>query len=147
MRNKKDPQSRRGAAAVEFAIAISILLMLVFASIEFVRLNMMKHSVDHASYLACRKGIIVGAQIADVQGVAEDHLALFGMTGATVTVTPNPIVDDTGVVEVSIDVPMAGNSWISPVYFNGTMTGRTKLLADRAAAKMVGALQTTPSSP
>ena len=48
-------QHRTGAVAVEFAIAISILLMIVFASIEFVRLNMLKHSVEHASYLAARK--------------------------------------------------------------------------------------------
>ena len=38
--------SRRGAAAVEFALASSVLLMMVFASIEFVRLNMMKHAVE-----------------------------------------------------------------------------------------------------
>ncbi len=135
---------RRGAAAVEFAFAISILLLIVFASIEFVRLNMMEHSVDHASYLAARKGIIVGAQVADVQAAAEGHLSLFGVTGATITVSPNPIQDDTSIIEVNIDAPMAGNTWISPLYFNGTMTGRTRMLADRSAAEMSAALQDAP---
>ncbi len=132
---------RRGAAAVEFAVAITVLLMVVFASIEFVRLNMMRHSVDHASYLAARKGIVAGASVPDVQAVAQDHLALFGVTGATVTVLPNPITDDSDLIEVSIDAPMSGNTWISPLYFNGTLNGRTRMLADRAAAKMLGSLQ------
>lgn len=132
---------RRGAAAVEFAFAISILLLVVFASIEFVRLNMMEHSIDHASYLAARKGIIVGATVADVQAVAENHLLLFSVTGAEITVSPNPITDESTLIEVSIDAPMTGNSWVSPLYFNGTMRGRTRMLAERTGAKMAAAVQ------
>jgi hypothetical protein len=131
---------RQGAAAVEFAFAISILLLIVFASIEFVRLNMMEHSIDHASYLAARKGIIVGANVDDVQEVAENHLLLFSVTGAEITVSPNPITDESDLIEVSIDVPMAGNSWMSPLYFNGTMRGRTRMLAERTGAEMAAAV-------
>ena len=144
IRRPRATRNRRGAAAVEFAFAIAILIMVVFASIEFVRLNMLKHSVDHASYLAARKGIIIGANVNDVKAKAEDHLALFGVTNATVTVTPNPIKDDTDIVEVNIDVPMSGNTWISPVYFNGTMSGRSRMLAERAAAEMAGAIPAGP---
>ena len=132
--------NRTGAAAVEFAIAISILLLIVFASIEFVRLNMLKHSVGHASYLAARKGIIVGAKTNDVKKVASDHLALFGLSGGSVTVNPNNITDDTQIIEVIVDVPVSGNSWISPLYFNGTLSGRSRMLAERDAADMNSAL-------
>jgi Flp pilus assembly protein TadG len=134
-RNKRN---RAGAAAVEFAIAISVLLMVVFASIEFVRLNMLKHSVEHASYLAARKGIIIGAKSGDVKNEAKDHLAILNVSGETVTVNPSTIDDDTGIVEVTVEVPVSGNSWISPVYFSGTITGRTRMLAERAAAEMAG---------
>ncbi len=133
-------RARTGAAAVEFAIAISVLLLIMFASIEFVRLNMLKHSVEHASYLAARKGIITGAKSSDVKTTAEDHLAILGVTNATVTVNPGSIKDDTEVVEVIIDLPMSGNTWISPLYFNGILTGRTRMLSERAASDMIGAL-------
>ncbi len=143
-RSCRRTKHRHGAAAVEFAVSISILLLFVFASIEFVRLNMLKHSVDHASYLAARKGIIVGAQVADVKNTAEAHLALFGVSNATVTVSPNPIKDDSDIIEVVVDVPMSGNTWISPVYFSDTMHGRTRMLAERAAAEMAGAIAAGP---
>ena len=142
--NQRDPsyrrKSRRGAAAVEFAFAISILILIVFASIEFVRMNMLAHSINHASYLAARKGIIIGSKANDVVSEAETHLALFGVTNASVSVSPSPIKDDTQVVEVVIDVPMSGNTWIAPAYFNGTMTGKTRMLAERAAADMLTAV-------
>lgn len=132
--------NRTGATAVEFAIAISILITIVFASIEFVRLNMLKHSIEHASYLAARKGIIIGAKTDDVIDTATAHLALLNVSGETVTVIPNEITDDTQIVEVIVDVPTSGNSWISPVYFSGTITGRTRMLAEREAADMSAAL-------
>ncbi len=138
-------RTRIGAAAVEFAFAISILLMIVFASIEFVRLTMLKHSVEHASYVAARKGIIIGAQVNDVKQAAQDHLALMGVSGGTVTVNPSTIKDDTQVIEVTVDVPVSGNSWISPVYFTGTLSGRSRMLAERAAADMNSALPSVPA--
>ena len=139
-RANRTNRSRAGAAAVEFAIAISVLIMIVFASIEFVRLNMLKHSIQHASYLAARKGIIIGAKSNDVKDEASAHLALLNISGETVTVNPNNIDDDTQIVEVIVDVPMSGNSWISPVYFSGTISGRTRMLAERQAADMAAAL-------
>ena len=141
---KRSP--RTGATAVEFALAITILLMIVFASIEFVRLNMLKHSVEYASYLAARKGIIIGANSSDVKQAAEDHLSLLSITGGSVTVSPEEITDETQVVEVVVDVPVTGNSWISPVYFSSTLSGRTRMLAERAAAEMSSALPASETS-
>ena len=124
---------------------VSVLMMIVFASIEFVRLNMLKHSVEYASYLAARNGIIIGAKVNDVKQVALDHLDLFTLSGASVDITPNNITDDTEIIEVTVNVPVTGNSWISPVYFSGTLSGRTRMLAERAAADMNSALPAATS--
>lgn len=137
-------RNREGAAAVEFAVAISFLLLLVFGSIEFVRLTMLKHSVEHASYLAARNGMIIGAKSNDVKAIAEDHLALLSVSNATVALTPNSINDATQIIEVNITVPVSGNSWISPVYFTGDILGRTRMLTERAAADMAEALPPGP---
>jgi Flp pilus assembly protein TadG len=137
-------EQRTGAAAVEFAVAISVLLMIVFASIEFVRLSMLRHSVTHASYLAARRGIIIGATANEARQVALDHLDVFGLSGAAVTVTPSDITDQTEFIEVNVSVPVTGNSWISPVYFNGSLAGRTRILAEREAADMNRAVVQSP---
>ncbi|TWU35017.1 TadE/TadG family type IV pilus assembly protein [Novipirellula artificiosorum] len=135
---------RTGAAAVEFAIAISILLVIVFASIEFFRLNMLRHSVEHASYLAARTGMIVGAKSQDVAAVAEQHLQRMQVAKASVSVNPKTLSDETQVIEVTIDVPVEGNSWVSPIYYEGVISGRTRMLAERAAADMAAAIPATP---
>jgi len=140
LNRRQQSKNRTGAAAVEFAVAVSVLIMVVFGSIEFVRLTMLKHSVEHASYVAARHGIIIGAKSKDVKQVAKDHLANFGLTSVTVTVNPGTIDDDTQIVEVVTTVPVTGNSWISPLYFGGDLSGRTRMLAERAAANMSGAL-------
>ena len=140
-------RNRTGGAAVEFAVAISILLTIVFASIEFVRLNMLSHSIEHASYLGARRGIIIGAKKSDVEAVSQAHLDIFGLSGTSITVVPGNIKDDTQVIDVTVDVPVSGNSWISPLYFGGTLSARTRMLAERAAADMNAALPAPPSPP
>ncbi|TWT92101.1 TadE/TadG family type IV pilus assembly protein [Stieleria varia] len=133
-------QTRTGAAAVEFAVAITVLLMIVFASIEFGRLNLLKHSVEHASYLAARRAVIVGASSSDAEQVAKDHLNDLNLTGATVVVSPGKLDDDTQMVDVQVTLPVSGNSWVSPVYFTGDISGRTRMYSERVAADMANAV-------
>ena len=121
--------------------------MLVFGSIEIVRLNMLRHSVEQASYQAARKGIIIGAKNTDVEQVAHDHLAKLGVVGGDVSVTPDPITDDTDVVQVNVSVPVTGNSWVSPVDFLGNIAGQTRMLAERSAADINNALAPPPPLP
>lgn len=132
--------SRRGAAAVEFGMAASLLFLFMFAAIEFARLNLMKHAIEHASYLAARRGMITGARATDVVDVAQAHLDALDVEGAAIMVNPTRITDETSLIEVTIEVPMAGNSWISPLYFGDTITAQTRMLTERAAANMANAM-------
>ena len=147
MLNRRAKSGRDGAAAVEFAISVAVLIMVVFASIEFARLTMLKHAVEHASYLGARKGIMVGSSGQDVRDTAVAHLDKFSLTSATVTVNPTSITDSTDVIEVTTTVPVSGNSWISPLYFGGDLSGRTRMLTERAAAKQNAAIHGTPPPP
>ena len=143
-RIRQQSKYRQGAAAVEFAIAITVLLMIVFASIEFSRLSMLRHSAEYASYVGSRKAMIIGASSNDVQDAVNEHLLDLGVTGVTVSVNPSNIKDDTEIVEVTVDVPVSGNSWISPVYYTGNIQGRTRLLTERAAADMLAKIPSGP---
>ncbi len=46
---------------VEFAIVAPLLFFLFFASMEFCRVAMIRHTADNAVYEGCRVGIIPGA--------------------------------------------------------------------------------------
>ena len=83
--------NRDGAATVEFALVCTLLFLLVFGGIEISRVSMLRHTADHAAYLAARDAIIPGADTATVETTAENHLATIGVVNATVTVTPGMI--------------------------------------------------------
>lgn len=138
---------RRGAAAVEFAIAISVLLAIVFGSIELVRLSILRNSIEHASYLAARRGMVVGASRTSIEAAARDHLNLLDIGNASIVVDPATIDDTTQVIDVRVTVPVTGNSWISPVYFSGDLTGKSRILTERAATQMAAAIPPPLPSP
>lgn len=145
---------RRGAATVEFAIVSVVLFLLVLGGIEMTRVSMLRHTVDHAAYVAARDAIIPGANAADVIATAEAHLRTIGLSGATVTVNPATIQDETSVVEVLIDLPISQNSLMTPRFLFGDLVGRSALITERSPVQMAASLpepqqptRPQPSSP
>jgi len=127
MRNRKR-NPRRGAVAVEMAITLPILFLFVFTSIEFARMNVIRHTVDNAAYEAARRAIVPGATAADADSVARSILSTVGTKGITVTVTPAVIRLDSPEVRVDISVACDQNGFITPVFFKGKqLTGRSTL--------------------
>ena len=53
--------SRAGATAVEFAIVAPIFFLIMLASFEFSRLNVIRHTADNAAYEAARHAMVPGA--------------------------------------------------------------------------------------
>ena len=138
---------RQGAAAVEFAIAMIVLVAIVFGGIEFVRVSMLRHTVDHAAYLAARDAIVPGANSVDVENRAEQHLAKMGVVDAIVTVSPETIVEDTEQVEVTVTLPVGKNSFVVPQFMSGVIRGRSTLLTERAPMRMSATLPEPPPPP
>jgi Flp pilus assembly protein TadG len=123
--------SRRAAVTVEFALVCPIFLLIVLGTIEYSRINIIRHSVDNAAYEAARLGIVPGATVDEVTAKAQQLLAIVRIQSSTITVTPNPLNDDSDEVTVTIDVPVANNSWLIPQFgaglvIRGTSTLRTE---------------------
>jgi Flp pilus assembly protein TadG len=112
-------RTRGGAVVVEFAICAPILFLFFFAALEFSRVNMIRQSVENAVYEGCRRGIVPGATADDCRNSALAVLNLVLVSGAEVTVTPAAITPSTSEVTVSISVPIDGNSWVVPFFFEG----------------------------
>jgi hypothetical protein len=94
----RNENSQRGAALVEFAIIIPLLLVIVFGIIEFGLILYNKQVITNASREGARAGIVAKnpRMTADeikniVLNYAEDHLINFGdkLVLGDITVTPN----------------------------------------------------------
>lgn len=129
------PTNRRGAALVEFALTLPVILLLIAALLEISRVQMLKHSADTAAYEAARSGIVVGAVHADVQNAADALLSTAQLKSWSVSIAPEIFTEHTPAVTVQVDIPVAENSWISPFFFSDTVVSSTvTLITERPPA-------------
>ncbi|QDV73345.1 TadE/TadG family type IV pilus assembly protein [Botrimarina mediterranea] len=110
---------RRGVVAVEFAFCASIVFFFFLTMIEVARFHIVRHSLDQAVYAGARVGIVPGATAADVNQSVTERLAMAGVVGATITVTPPVINTSTQAVTVHVAAPYNENSWTLPKFFSG----------------------------
>lgn len=109
------PDDQCGAAAVEFALILPILVLLVFGVIEFGRAYHARSTLAHAA----RQGVRVAAlDTGDPVTSAEQAAANLDLTQLTVTVSPSPcVVGDPVVVTVIYD-----HDYAIPLFGSGTWT-------------------------
>jgi Flp pilus assembly protein TadG len=108
---------RWGAVVVEFAICAPILFMFFFAALEFSRVNMIRQTIENATYEGSRRGIVPGATADDCRNAAQLVLNTVSVNDAQIDVAPTVITSETSEVTVSISVPTNSNSWVAPVFF------------------------------
>lgn len=126
-------RNRRGATAVEFAIVSSIFFMIMLASFEFSRLNVIRHTADNAAYEAARHAMVPGATIAEAKSKANSILRTVGARGTTVTIDPTTLGPEVDTINVRIDVPLNQNGWVVPKFTKGrNLTAECTLRTERA---------------
>ena len=111
---------RRGAAAVEFALAAPIFFLFLLAAFEFGWLNVIRHTADNAAYEAARTAMVPGATANEAQAKATGLLKIVGARGANVKVSPAVLTPETNQVTVEIDIPMDRNGLIVPRFTGST---------------------------
>lgn len=113
---------RKAAAAVEFAVVAPVLFLLIFGMIEFGRMVMVQQVLTNASREGARIAVLDGATASDVTTAVQNYLAGASVSGATVTVTPNP-PSSAGYgepVTVSVSVGFDQVSWLpAPMFLGG----------------------------
>lgn len=138
---------RHGTTAVEFAVVLPVLVLLIFGGIELSRVSMLRHTANRAAYLAARDAMVPGADVAQVIQNAQDHLDAIGVEQAVITVNPSTIDDDTESVEVNVTFPVAGNSLVVPQFASGDVVGRARLMTERTGSQMATSLPAPPPPP
>jgi Flp pilus assembly protein TadG len=107
-------RDRRGVAAVEFAFVAPIFFLILVAAFEFGRLNVMRHTADNAAYEAARHAMVPGATADEAAEKARKLLNVVGTRGARITVDPPVLGPNVDRINVSIEVPLSQNGWITP---------------------------------
>jgi len=110
---------RRAAAAVEFAVVAPVFLLLVFGMIEYGRMVMVYQVITNASREGARAAVLDGATTNSVTTAVNDYLTTGAVSGATVTVSPNPPsgAQNGDPVTVTVSIPFSQVSWLpSPMY-------------------------------
>jgi Flp pilus assembly protein TadG len=116
-------RNRRAAAAVEFAVVAPVFLLLVFGMIEYGRMVMVYQVLTNASREGARVAVLDGATTASVTAQVNSYLTSGSVSGATVTVAPNPPTNAQygDPVTVTVSVPFSQVSWLpSPMYLGTT---------------------------
>lgn len=123
---------KRGAALVEFAMVMPILMMFFYGMIELSRVLLLQHTVDTASYEGARFAIVPGATSQDAVDCASKLLATGKLKSAKITVTPTVITEDTPVITVLVEVPIRENAWMTPFWFKkGSVKSEVTLITER----------------
>ncbi len=126
--------SRSAIAAIEFAVMLPLMLMLVLGALESARAVMVTHALQQASQAACRVYSVGGTTMEQVTAIVEASLANTGIENYNIQFDPKKKEDvDKTLMEVTvtITVPYTEVAWLPPTYFAGaTLEGRSVLPAD-----------------
>ena len=115
---KKQPGSRRarlGAAAVEAALCIPVIIILMFGTLEISSGFYLKESLTIAAYEGARTGAKRRATSGQVRARVLDILAARNVSlgdSGVITITPGDLttLDALEPLTVTVEVPSAGNS-------------------------------------
>lgn len=122
---QKFAQQRLGAVAVEMAVTTGMAFFFFFSALEFCRVSMMRHTVEHALYEGARQGIVPGATAAEVQTKTQGILRTIGIRSATIDVTPTTISSSTPEISVRVRMPLDQNLFAPAFLFRGRALDRT----------------------
>ena len=105
--------TRTGAALVELAVVLPIVLIIAGGLLEVSRLLLLHHTADTAAYEGARAAMVPGATADEAIEVVEKLLTEAGCSWTSITVDPEVITEKTPLITVSVEMPLNKNSWIS----------------------------------
>lgn len=127
-RSSKGRHARRGAMAVEMAVVAPVFFLFVLGLIEFSRAMMVQALLTSAAREGARAGSLDNSQDTDVDNAVDNYLSAGGISGANISVTPDP-PSNAGYgqfVTVTVSVPYTSVSWLPvPQFLQSVMLTAT----------------------
>ena len=118
---------RSGAAVVEFAVVLPIIVLLFMGTLEVGRAVMVRHVLEETARAGCRVAVFENGTKQDVLDIVATAMSNANIKNYTVTIDPDPPENLTAfqAVTVTVSVPYSEVSWLpSSDYMSGqTLTG------------------------
>lgn len=116
---------------MEFAVVAPLFFLLILGMVEFGRMMMVQQVLTNASREGARIAVLDNTTTADVRAAVESYLSNGTISGATVTITPDP-PNSAGYgqpVTVTVSVPFDQVSWLpSPMFLGGNTLEATTVM-------------------
>jgi Flp pilus assembly protein TadG len=96
--------------------------MLILGIIEFGRMVMVQQILTNSAREGARVAVLSNATTAQVNSAVNNYLSAVSISGQTVTVNPDPPSSATygSLVTVTVTIPFADVSWITPFFLGST---------------------------
>jgi Flp pilus assembly protein TadG len=122
IRKHDQTRSRRGAAAIEFALIAPLMISFTFGLVELGRIMLVKQTATHASREGARIAVRPTAATSEVLQRVNDELALLAIQNATVELDPSSIETSApgSQVTVRVRIDIDSISWIPGFFQFGT---------------------------
>lgn len=125
MRYRCRKSLRGGAAAVEMAVVLPVLVSLIFGSIEFGRAMMVSNLLTSAAREGCRTGVLPNANNTEVIAAVNNQLSGGGLNtaAATITIRVNNNVANVSTavtgdrISVTVSMPYSAVTWLPTTFF------------------------------
>lgn len=127
------PQHRSGAAIVEFALVVPVLLVIVMGTIEASTMIYLKQTLHIAAYEAARTALVPKTTVSIVETTARRILDDRRVRDTTITVTPNNFSAAAAStwITVRIDAPSNSNFAVPLLFFrNKTISGNCTMMKE-----------------
>jgi hypothetical protein len=117
----------RGAAVVEFAVVLPVIVVMFMGCMEMGRAVMVRHVLEEAARAGCRIAVFENGNKQDVLAIVKSALAAAKISNYTVSIAPDPPENLKAfqAVTVTVSVPYDDISWLPAGDYMGgkTLTG------------------------
>ena len=105
------PRRRRGTAAVETAVCLPVLLLIVFGAIEACTVIFLQQALQATAYESARVAAAPNNDVQAARDVGQSILAHRKVQGGSIQVTSSPMpgFTDTELVTATVTAPVASN--------------------------------------
>ena len=116
---------------MEFAVVAPLFFLLILGMVEFGRMMMVQQVLTNASREGARIAVLDNTTTADVTTAVDSYLSSGTISGATITISPDP-PSTAGYgqpVTVTVSVPFDQVSWLpSPMFLGGNTLEATTVM-------------------
>lgn len=123
-----------GAAAVELAVCLPLVILLVVATIEACSAVFLKQSLTVAAYEGVRTALVEGATVGSVRAKCDQILSDRRIEGGTINVEPTDIdsLQPGDYVDVTVSAPCAANAVVPSRFYRGrTLSATVSMMIEK----------------